>query len=111
MPAVIARARRGLPREFDGFELNVSCPNTKAGGMEFGADPRALARGGAARARAATTRPLFVKLVAALADIGGAAKIAVDAGADAITLVNTIPGAGDRCRAAASGARASARAA
>ncbi len=75
----------------DAFELNVSCPNTKAGGLEFGADPRALAevvRG----ARAATTLPLFVKLSPALADIAGAAKIAVDAGADAITLVNTLPG-------------------
>ena len=75
----------------DGFELNVSCPNTQAGGLEFGADPRALAevvRG----ARAATTRPLFVKLSPALADISRAAKIAVDAGADAITLVNTLPG-------------------
>ncbi|MBA2684376.1 MAG: dihydroorotate dehydrogenase [Gemmatimonadaceae bacterium] len=75
----------------DGFELNVSCPNTKAGGLEFGADPRALAevvRG----ARAATKRPLFVKLSPALADIASAAKIAVDAGADAISLVNTLPG-------------------
>jgi dihydroorotate dehydrogenase (NAD+) catalytic subunit len=75
----------------DAFELNVSCPNTKAGGLEFGADPRALAevvRG----ARAATKLPIFVKLSPALADIAGAAKIAVDAGADAITLVNTLPG-------------------
>lgn len=75
----------------DGFELNVSCPNTKAGGLEFGADPRALAevvRG----ARAATRRALFVKLSPALADIAGAAKIAVEAGADAISLVNTMPG-------------------
>lgn len=75
----------------DAFELNVSCPNTKAGGLEFGADPRALAevvRG----ARAATTLPIFVKLSPALADIAGAATIAVDAGADAITLVNTLPG-------------------
>ncbi|MDQ2930864.1 MAG: dihydroorotate dehydrogenase [Gemmatimonadota bacterium] len=73
------------------FELNVSCPNTRAGGLEFGADPRALAdvvRG----ARAATRRPLFVKLSPSLADIAGAAKIAVDAGADGISLVNTIPG-------------------
>ncbi|MEO6210374.1 MAG: dihydroorotate dehydrogenase [Gemmatimonadaceae bacterium] len=73
------------------FELNVSCPNTRAGGLEFGADPRALAdvvRG----ARAATRLPLFVKLSPSLADIAGAAKIAVDAGADAISLVNTIPG-------------------
>ncbi|HEY8794556.1 MAG TPA: dihydroorotate dehydrogenase [Gemmatimonadaceae bacterium] len=75
----------------DGFELNVSCPNTKAGGLEFGADPCALAdvvRG----VRAATRVPLFVKLSPALADIAGAAKIAVDAGADAITVVNTLPG-------------------
>lgn len=75
----------------DAFELNVSCPNTKAGGLEFGADACALAdvvRG----ARAATRMPLFVKLSPALADIAGAAKIAVDAGADAITVVNTLPG-------------------
>ena len=75
----------------DGFELNVSCPNTKAGGLEFGADPRCLAdvvRG----ARAATQMPIFVKLSPSLADIAGAAKVAVDAGADAISLVNTMPG-------------------
>ena len=74
-----------------GFELNVSCPNVKAGGMEFGADPRALTevvRG----ARASTERPLFVKLSPALDDIGAAAKIAIDAGADAITVINTMPG-------------------
>ncbi len=74
-----------------GFELNVSCPNVRAGGMEFGADPRtleAVVRG----ARAATRRPLFVKLSPTLADIAQAARIAVDAGADAISVVNTIPG-------------------
>lgn len=73
-----------------GFELNVSCPNTKAGGVEFGADPRSL-REVVSSARAATPLPIFVKLSPALADIAGAAKIAVDAGADAITLVNTLP--------------------
>ncbi|HEY7860053.1 MAG TPA: dihydroorotate dehydrogenase, partial [Gemmatimonadaceae bacterium] len=74
----------------DAFELNVSCPNVKAGGLEFGADPVAL-REVVRTARAATGRPLFVKLSPALADIAAAAKIAVDAGADAITLVNTLP--------------------
>lgn len=74
----------------DGFELNVSCPNVKAGGLEFGADPRAL-RDVVRTAREATARPLFVKLSPALADIAAAARIAVDAGADAITLVNTLP--------------------
>ena len=73
-----------------GFELNVSCPNTKAGGVEFGADPAAL-RDVVTRARAATRLPLFVKLSPALADIAETAKIAVDAGANAITLVNTLP--------------------
>lgn len=73
------------------FELNVSCPNVKAGGMEFGADPCALeqvVRG----ARAATRRPLFVKLSPTLPDIAASARVAVDAGADAITVVNTMPG-------------------
>jgi dihydroorotate dehydrogenase (NAD+) catalytic subunit len=72
------------------FELNVSCPNTRAGGVEFGSDPRAL-REVVSSARGATGLPLFVKLSPALADIAAAAKIAVDAGADAITLVNTLP--------------------
>ena len=75
----------------DGFELNVSCPNVKAGGMEFGADPTALAEV-VRRARAATSRPLFVKLSPALPDIARSARIAVEAGADALTLVNTLPG-------------------
>ena len=74
-----------------GFELNVSCPNTKAGGTEFGADPRAL-REVVSGARAVTRRPLIVKLSPTLSDIGGAARTAVDAGADAISVVNTIPG-------------------
>jgi dihydroorotate dehydrogenase (NAD+) catalytic subunit len=74
----------------DGFELNVSCPNVRAGGLEFGADPRAL-RAVVRGAREATTRPLFVKLSPALPDIAATARIAVDAGADAITLVNTMP--------------------
>jgi dihydroorotate dehydrogenase (NAD+) catalytic subunit len=75
----------------DGYELNVSCPNVKAGGMEFGADPASLTEV-VRRARAATRRPLFVKLSPALPDIARTAQIAVDAGADGLTLVNTIPG-------------------
>ena len=75
----------------EGFELNVSCPNVKAGGTEFGADPRAL-DDLVRRARAATRRPLFAKLSPMLADIAGTARVALDAGADGITVVNTIPG-------------------
>ena len=74
-----------------GFELNVSCPNTKAGGTEFGADPCAL-REVVSGARSVTGLPLIVKLSPTLTDIGGAARTAVEAGADAISVVNTIPG-------------------
>lgn len=73
------------------YEINVSCPNVAAGGTEFGADPVTLAavvRG----ARERTQRPLFVKLSPAMPDIARSAQIAVDAGADAITVVNTLPG-------------------
>lgn len=73
------------------YELNVSCPNVKTGGTEFGADAVTLAavvRG----ARAATSKPIFVKLSPTLPDIGGSARIAADAGADAITVINTLPG-------------------
>jgi dihydroorotate dehydrogenase (NAD+) catalytic subunit len=76
---------------FHGYELNVSCPNTRAGGLEFGADPESLA-GVVRLARANTKRPLFVKLSPTLTKIGDAARCAADAGADGITVVNTIPG-------------------
>ena len=75
----------------EAFELNVSCPNVKAGGLEFGANDESL-REVVAVARASTRRPLFVKLSPTLADIGRAAAVAVEAGADAITVVNTFPG-------------------
>ncbi len=76
---------------FAGYELNVSCPNVKQGGLEFGADPDAL-HAVIAGARAATKRPLFVKLSPTLPNVGDVAKRAVDAGADGITVINTIPG-------------------
>jgi dihydroorotate dehydrogenase (NAD+) catalytic subunit len=76
---------------FAGYELNVSCPNVKAGGMEFGADSQSL-RDLVTRARAATKRPIFVKLSPTLADIAQTAHVAVDAGADGISVVNTMPG-------------------
>jgi dihydroorotate dehydrogenase (NAD+) catalytic subunit len=74
-----------------GYELNVSCPNVRAGGMEFGADPQALADV-VSRSRAATKRPIFVKLSPTLVDIARTARIAADAGADGISVVNTMPG-------------------
>jgi len=73
------------------FELNVSCPNVKAGGMEFGADKTTLSQL-VKLARAGTRKPISVKLSPTLPDIAETARVAVDAGADALTLVNTLPG-------------------
>ena len=78
-------------RAVSAYELNVSCPNVKAGGIEFCADRQSLAEV-VARARAATRKPIFAKLSPTLPDIAGAARTAVDAGADGITVVNTLPG-------------------
>ncbi len=84
-------ARLTGERGVDAFELNVSCPNVRAGGMEFGADPASLAAV-VREGRRATTRPIFVKLSPTLPDIAASARIAADAGADGVTLVNTLPG-------------------
>ncbi len=71
-----------------GYELNISCPNTRHGGISFGADPR-LTHEVTAAARAAARRPLLVKLSPNVTDITVFAKAAEEAGADAISLVNT----------------------
>ncbi len=74
------------------FELNVSCPNTARGGEEYGADDAVLAelvRG----CRAATGKPLIVKLAPTLPDIARTAAAAAAAGASGFSLVNTMPGA------------------
>src|SRR2546425_365197 len=72
------------------FEINASCPNTSAGGLEFGATPEGL-RELVHRCRAVSTRPMAVKLSPVLPDIAGMARVAEQEGADAITLGNTIP--------------------
>ena len=76
---------------FLGFELNVSCPNVREGGAAFSSREDLLADVVAA-ARAATRRPLVVKLSPNVPDIGRMAEVAVAAGADALTLINTFPG-------------------
>ncbi len=75
----------------DGLELNISCPNVKAGGMAFGTDPAATGRVVAA-VRRKTTLPFLVKLSPNVADIGAVARSAEEAGADGISLINTISG-------------------
>lgn len=74
------------------FELNASCPNTSAGGLEFGATSEALGDLVAA-CRRVSLKPLVVKLSPVLPDIAAMARVARERGADAVTLVNTIPGA------------------
>jgi dihydroorotate dehydrogenase (NAD+) catalytic subunit len=74
-----------------GFELNLSCPNTSAGGIEFGADPQCVRRI-VSLCRARTGLPLVAKLSPVLPDIPAMAVVARDAGADAISVVNTFPG-------------------
>ncbi len=80
----------GVPG-FAGFELNLSCPNTSAGGIEFGASADCVQRI-VALCRARTRLPLLAKLSPVLPDIAGMAVVARDAGADGISVVNTMPG-------------------
>ncbi len=70
------------------YELNVSCPNTGAGGIHFGSDPRSLDEV-VNRARRASQRPLIVKLSPNVTSVAQMARVAEDAGADAVSLVNT----------------------
>jgi dihydroorotate dehydrogenase (NAD+) catalytic subunit len=71
-----------------GYELNVSCPNTAQGGIQFGSDPRLLDEV-VATARRTSQRPLIVKLSPNVTSIAQMARVAEEAGADAISLVNT----------------------
>jgi len=74
-----------------GIELNISCPNVSSGGMEFGVDPRLAARV-TSEVKAATTLPVIVKLSPNVADIKEIALAVEEAGADAISLINTLKG-------------------
>src|SRR2546428_7090706 len=66
-----------------GYELNISCPNVKKGGMQFGSDPTCVAEVVEAARKAASRRPLWVKLSPLVANIGLIASAAEEAGADA----------------------------
>jgi dihydroorotate dehydrogenase (NAD+) catalytic subunit len=73
------------------YELNISCPNVKRGGMQFGGDPALVEEVVGAAKRAARKRPLWVKLMPLVTDIGLIARTAESAGADALTIANTYP--------------------
>ena len=70
------------------YELNISCPNTAHGGIQFGSDPQMVSEVVTA-ARKAARRPLWVKLSPNVTDIGVIARAAEEAGADALTVANT----------------------
>ncbi|MBQ9759876.1 MAG: dihydroorotate dehydrogenase [Clostridia bacterium] len=73
------------------FEVNVSCPNVHGGGMSFGTSPEAAAE--VTRAvKAVTTKPVFIKLSPNVTDIVAIAKACEEAGADGISLINTLLG-------------------
>lgn len=74
-----------------GLEVNISCPNIKAGGAEFGADPGSAAAVTTA-VRKATSLPILVKLTPNTSDIARVAVAVAEAGADAISLINTLRG-------------------
>ncbi len=75
----------------DAYELNISCPNVKEGGIVIGGSPVAAARL-TERARRASLRPLIVKLSPNVTDITVLARAIADAGADALSLINTLVG-------------------
>ena len=86
-----------IARELDGvagvsaIEVNISCPNVSEGGAEFGADPKTAARVTAA-VKEATSLPLIVKLTPNTGDIVKVASAVAEAGADAVSLINTLKG-------------------
>jgi dihydroorotate dehydrogenase (NAD+) catalytic subunit len=72
-----------------GFELNISCPNVAKGGISFGTDPAQASEITSAVKKAAGTKTLMVKLSPCVTDISVIARAAVEAGADALSLINT----------------------
>jgi dihydroorotate dehydrogenase (NAD+) catalytic subunit len=73
------------------YELNISCPNVKKGGMQFGSDPALVEEVVLGARKAAQKRPLWVKLMPLVTDIGLVGRAAEAGGADALTVANTYP--------------------
>jgi dihydroorotate dehydrogenase (NAD+) catalytic subunit len=86
--AEVCRRLSGAPK-LVAIEINASCPHVKSGGIEFGQDPRVLARLVAA-ARAATEMPLWVKLSPNVTSIAEMARVCEGEGADTISLINAV---------------------
>ena len=74
-----------------GYEINISCPNVKKGGLAFGTDPLIVEKL-TARLKQITTKPIIMKLTPNVTDIGDIAKAAEAGGADAVSCINTVRG-------------------
>jgi dihydroorotate dehydrogenase (NAD+) catalytic subunit len=85
--AVVERLAR--EKAIAGFELNISCPNVAKGGISFGRDPEQVSEITSAVRKAAGDKLLIVKLSPCVTDISVVARAAVEAGADALSLINT----------------------
>ena len=88
-----AAADKGI----DALEMNISCPNVKQGGVEFGTDPE-VARELVEQCRAVTKLPLWVKLTPNITDIVALARAVAEAGADGFSIINTISAMGVNAR-------------
>ncbi len=84
-------AKLDLVAGVSGLEVNISCPNLKCGGVEFGTTAAAASLVTAA-VRKSTSLPVWVKLTPNTADVPGIARAVVEAGADALVLINTLKG-------------------
>ena len=83
--------RRFDDSPIDGIEVNISCPNVKAGGMEFGNDPN-MSAAVVAACRKVTDKPLIIKMSPNQTDIRANARACLEAGADAFAVINTVSG-------------------
>ena len=86
---VAVAQRLATERAIAGFELNISCPNVEKGGISFGTEPVQVKEITSAVKKAVGEKVLMVKLSPTVTDISVIARAAVDAGADALSLVNT----------------------
>ena len=85
-------ARADACPDIDLIEVNVSCPNVHAGGMAFGTDPGSAAAVTKAVREVVHSKPVFIKLSPNVTDIVSIARACEDAGADGLTLINTVLG-------------------
>lgn len=86
---VAVAERLAQEKAIAGLELNISCPNVKQGGISFGTDPSLIRQITSQVKKVCAGKPLIVKLTPTVTDICATAKAAIEAGADALSLVNT----------------------